>query len=117
MCGASATADAPDDQSKTLLAGEKAVLFKLKNVTPDAADADARTVAVSFGPADARVEPTGLPLAKDIHLPRGFQSPSIANNLPFGVDRLKESVGKQVSVYLRAEASGLVLSTIATADD
>ena len=111
------TAVAADDKSKVLFAGEKAVLFKIKNVTLDAVDGDKRTVTLSFGPADARVKLTGLPLAKDIGILRWFEAPSIANNLPFTMDRLKESVGKVVSVHLRAEASGLVLATIATAND
>ena len=113
---ASASA-AADNESKVTFAGEKAVLFKLKGVTLDAVDEKRRTVALSFGPAEARVKLTGLPLAKDISILRWFMSPSVANNLPFGMDRLNESVGKVVGVFLRAEASGLVLSTVATAND
>ena len=116
VAGAATAAEA-DDKSKVVYVGEKPVLFKLKSVTLDALDVDKRTVAVSFGPADARVKLTGLPLAKDISIRRWFEQISFANNFPFTMDRMKESVGKVVSMHLRAEASGLALATIATTND
>lgn len=116
-CTAATAAGAADEKAKVLFAGEKAVLFKLKNVTLDALDEEKRTVALSFGPADARVTLTGLPLAKEISIRRWFETISFANNFPFEMGRLKESVGKVVSVHLWAEASGMALTTIATAND
>ncbi len=116
-CAASPVAEAADDKSRGLFPGENAVTFKLKNVTLDAVDADKQTAAVSFGPANARVKLTGLPLAKDIGIRQWFETLSFANNMPFEMGRLKELVGKVVSVHLRAEASGLALATIATAND
>ncbi len=114
-CAASAAA--ADDKPKVHFAGEKAAVFKLKNVTLDAVDGDKRTVALSFGPADARVKLAGLPLAKEVGIRQWFEVISFANNFPFTMDRLKESVGKVVSVQLRAEAGGLVLAAVATAND
>ena len=115
-CAATA-AQAADDKSKVVYVGEKPTLFKLKDVTLDALDGQRRTVALSFGPADARIKLTGLPLAKDVSIRQWFEQISIANNMPFTMGRLKESVGKVVSSQLRAEASGLVLAAIATAND
>lgn len=114
---ASTTAAAADDTSKVVSVGEKPALFKLKDVTLDAVDEKRRTVTLSFGPADARVKLTGLPLAKDVSIRRWFEQISFANNFPFEMGRLNESVGKVVSAHLRAEASGLVLAAIATAND
>jgi hypothetical protein len=110
-------ATAAADKAKVVFVGEKPVLFKMRHVTIDAVDAEKRTVDASYGPADARVKIAGLPLAADIHIIRWFQSPSIANNLPFTMDRLKELIGKQVSVLLLAEKGVLALNTVGTAND
>ncbi|MGL4462317.1 MAG: hypothetical protein ACRC1K_09185 [Planctomycetia bacterium] len=114
---ATSSAEAADDKQAVISAYEKPVLFKVKNVTIDAVDADARTIAASFGAAGAQIKLAGLPLVKDVHILRWYQSPSIANNLPFTMDRLKELVGKEVSMLLLAEKSGLAVYSMATAND
>lgn len=100
-----------------IVAGEKAVLFKIKDVTIDSIDEAKRTIAASFGRADAPVKLTGLQLAKDIVIRVSLVLPGSVNNVPFDMDRLKGLVGKQISVMLRAEASGLAVTRIAVAND
>lgn len=110
-------AEAADEKERVIVADEKAVLFKVKNVTLDAVDETKRTMAASFGWVDAPVRVTGLPLAKDVSIRVTMVLPGSANNVPFDMARLKGLVGKQVSVLLRAEASGLTVDSIAVAND
>lgn len=110
-------AEAGDEKERVIVAGEKAVLFKVKDVTLDAVDEAKRTIAASCGRADAPVKLTGLPLAKDIGIRVSLVEPGSVNNVPFDMARLKGLVGKQVSVLLRAEASGLAVASIAVAND
>lgn len=112
-----AAAQPADVKDKVIHVGEKPVLFKVRNVTLDAVDEAKRTVSLSFGKVNARVKLTDIPLAEDIHILRWFMTPSIANNMPFKMERLLESVGKIVTILFRAEASGLIVNTIGTAND
>lgn len=100
-----------------IFADEKAVLFKIRDVTIDAVDQARRMIGVSFGKADAPVTVTGLPLADNITIRVSFIYPGSVNNVPFDWDRLKGLVGKNVSMHLRAEASGLAVASIAVAND
>lgn len=110
-------AEAADAKKDVIFADEKAVLFKLKDVTIDAVDEAKRTVAASFGKADAPVKLTGLPLADNVSIRVSFVYPGLVNNVPFNWDRLKGLVGKKVSMHIRAEASGLTVDSIAVAND
>jgi hypothetical protein len=110
-------AEAGEEKDRVIVADEKAVLFKLKDVTLDAVDDPKRTVAVSFGQADVPIKVTGLPLSKDIGIRVSLVRPGSVNNVPFDMARLKALVGKQVSVLLRAEASGITVASIAVAND
>jgi hypothetical protein len=105
------------DEEGVIVAGEKAVLFKVKDVTLDGIDVTKRTVAASFGRGNALVKITGLPLAEGISIRVSLVLPGSVNNVPFDWTRLKGLVGKQVSVLLRAEVSGLAVESIAVAND
>ncbi len=105
------------DKEGVIVAGEKAVLFKVKDVTLDGVDEAKRTVAASFGRGNALVKITGLPLAEGISIRVSLVLPGSVNNVPFDWTRLKGLVGKQVSVLLRAEVSGLAVKSIAVAND
>ncbi len=105
------------DKEGVIVAGEKAVLFKVKDVTLDGVDEAKRTVAASFGRGNALVKITGLPLAEGISIRVSLVLPGSVNNVPFDWTRLKGLVGKRVSVLLRAEVSGLAVKSIAVAND
>ncbi len=109
--------EAADEKERVIVADEKAVLFKVKDLTLDGVDEAKRTVAASFGNADAPVKLTGLPLADGVSILMSLVLPGSLNNVPFDMARLKGLVGMRVSVLLRAEASGLAVDSIAVAND
>jgi len=105
------------DNKGVIVADEKAVLFKLKDVTVDAVDQAGRAVAVSFGKAESQVKLTGLPLADGVGIRVSLVEPGSVNNVPFDWARLKGLAGKKVSMLLRVEASELTVDSIAVAND
>jgi hypothetical protein len=105
------------DEERVIFAGEKAVLFKLKDVTIERVDRAGRTIDVSSGKKDKPLKMADLPLGEDIRIRVSYVRPGVANNLPFEWDRLEELVGKQVSMMLRAESSRLSIESIATEND
>lgn len=106
-----------DDGKGVLVADEKAVLFKVRDVTLDGVDETTRTVSASFGRGSALIKVTGLPLAEDIGIRVSMVYPGSVNNVPFDWTRLKGLVGKRVSLLLQAEESGLAVQSIAVAND
>jgi hypothetical protein len=102
---------------KVIAAGEKAVLFKVKDVTVERVDRDGRTISASLGNRDRPTKLTDLPLGKDVRVRASNVFPGGANNLPFSWERLEELVGKRVSLTLRAEAGGLSVDSVATNND
>jgi hypothetical protein len=109
-------AQAADDKT-VIFANEKAVLFKVKNVTLDGVDQDHRTIAASFGKPDRPIKLANLPLSESVRIRVSFILPGSVNHLPFHWDRLKGLVGKRVSMMLRAESSTLSVDSIAVAND
>jgi hypothetical protein len=109
--------EAEEAKDRVIVADERAVLFKVKDVTLDGVDEAKRTVAVSFGRTDTPVKLTDLPLAKDVSIRVSLVFPGSVNNVPFDMARLQGLVGKRVSMLLRAEASGLAVNSIAVAND
>jgi hypothetical protein len=106
-----------NDGKDVIVANEKTVLFKVKNVTLDGVDEANRTIAASFGRADAPVKLTGLPLAENVAIRVSLVFPGSVNNVPFNWGRLKGLVGKRVSLLLKAEVSRLEVNSIAVAND
>jgi hypothetical protein len=105
------------DENAVIFADEKAVLFKVKNVTLVGVDQDHRTIAASFGKPDEPIRLANLPLGEDVRIRVSFIFPGSVNNVPFHWDRLKGLVGKTVSMMLRAESSMLSVDSIAAAND
>jgi hypothetical protein len=100
-----------------IFADEKAVLFKIKNVTLDKVDQPGRTISITFGNKDRPVKLTNLPLSDDVKIRVSFVEPGVVNNVPFDWDQLKGLAGKVVSIMLIAESSGLAVNSLATAND
>jgi hypothetical protein len=100
-----------------IAAGEKNVLFKIKDVTIKSVDQGARVIAVNVGERPRAIAIENLPLDADIKIRVSFVFPGVANNLPFSWERLEELVGKRVSMMLRAEAGKLSVRSIAAAND
>jgi hypothetical protein len=105
------------EPTELIAAGEKNVLFKVKDVTIKTIDQAARMIAVSVGKRPRSIAIENLPLDEDIKLRISFVFPGVANNLPFSWGRLEELVGKRVSMMLRAEAGGLSVRSVATEND
>ncbi len=105
------------DEKSVIFANEKAVLFKVKNVTLEEVDQDRRTIAVRFGKPDRNIKVANLPLGESVRIRVSFVFPGSVNHLPFHWDRLKGLVGKTVSMMLCAESSGLSVDSIAVAND
>jgi hypothetical protein len=96
---------------------EESVMFKIKDVILDGVKQDERTIDVRFGKAARPIKLTGLPLSETIGIRVSHVFPGSVNNLPFRWERLKELVGKTVSVVIIAEDDALAVATIATAND
>jgi hypothetical protein len=109
---------APAAEARALIfADEKAVLFKIRNVTLNKVNEPSRTVTMSFGKKDRPTKLESVPLAEDVTIRVSFIEPGSVNNVPFDWDRLKGLAGKVVSVMLIAESSGLAVHSFATAND
>jgi hypothetical protein len=108
-------AGAPAGDEKA--ADEKPVRFKIKDVTIEKVNQAARTVNVHFGKPGKPVKMIALPLAEEIHIRVSFIFPGVVNNVPFHWDRLKQLVGRRVSMQLIAHDNGLAVDAIATAND
>jgi hypothetical protein len=113
---ASATG-ADGTNTDVLIAGEKAVLFKVRDVRLEQVDEAGRTITVSIGNGPRPVELIRLPLGEEIKLRVSLVLPGAANNVPFAWDRLKSLTGTCVSMLVRAEASRLSVAAIAVAND
>jgi hypothetical protein len=96
---------------------EEPVRFKIKDVIIDKVKQDQRTIDIRFGKAARPTKMFGLPLAETIGIRVSHVFPGSVNNLPFHWDRLKDLVGKTVSMVIVAELDALSVSTIATAND
>ncbi len=107
----------PAEAEEVIAAGEKNVLFKVKDVTIKTIDQAARLIAVSVGTRPGAIAIENLPLDENIKIRVSFVFPGVVNNLPFSWGRLEELVGKRVSMMLRAEAGKLSVRSIATAND
>ena len=91
--------------------------FKIKDVVIERVEQEGRTIDVRFGKAARPIKVTGLPLGETIGIRVSHVFPGSVNNLPFHWDRLKELVGKTVSMVIIAEHDALSVDTIATAND
>ena len=96
---------------------EGPVRFKIKDVVIDKVKQDQRTIDVRFGKAARPIKVFGLPLAETIGIRVSHIFPGSVNNLPFHWDRMKDLIGKTVSMVIVAELDALSVSTIATAND
>src|SRR3954470_5946642 len=105
------------DDKAVIVAGEKAVLFKVKGVAIERVDRGGRAIAGSLADAARPVSLATLPLEDGIRIRVSFIFPGGANNVPFDWDRLEGLVGKRVSMMLRAESGRLTVDSIATAND
>ena len=94
------------DEKSVIFVDEKAVLFKVKNVSLEEVDQDHRTIAVRFGKPDQTIKVANLPLGESVRIRASFVFPSSANQLPFHWDRLKGLVGKTVSMMLARNRAG-----------
>lgn len=106
-----------NEAEKVIVADEKAVLITIKDAMFEKLDEVRRIITVSFGPKDGRIKITGLPLADDFSIRVSLVKPGVVNNVPFDRDRLKRLVGGTVSMLIRAEASGLMVDCVASAND
>jgi hypothetical protein len=105
------------DEKTAIFADEKAVLFKVRNVTLDGVDQDQRTIAASFGKPDRPIKLANLSLEESVSIRVSFIFPGSVNNVPFDWDSSKGLVGKRISMMLRAESSTLSVDSIAVAND
>ncbi len=96
---------------------EEPVRFKIKDVTIDKVRQEQRTIDIRCGKAARPIKVFGLPLAETIGIRVSHVFPGSVNNLPFDWDRLKELMGKTVSMVIVAELDALSVDTIATAND
>jgi len=96
---------------------EEPVRFKIKDVIIDKVRQEQRTIDVRVGKGARPIKVFGLPLAETIGIRVSHLFPGSVNNLPFRWDRLKELVGKTVSMVIVAELDALSVSTIATEND
>jgi hypothetical protein len=110
-------ADAVAEDKPVIVADEKAVLFKIKDVTLERVNHKARTIDVRSGRKDSSLIVRNLPLSDAISIRVSFVFPGAANNLPFDWHRLIGLVGSRVSMMLRAESGALSVDSIATAND
>ena len=101
--------EGPDD--------EESVQFKIKDVILDGVKQEERTIDIRFGKAARPIKVTGLPLGETIGIRVSHIFLGSVNNLPFHWDRLKELVGKTVSMVIVAEDDALAVATIDTAND
>ena len=104
-------------ETTVLVADEKPVLFKLKDVTLEQVDQPGRTIGVSIGRGPRPLKLADLPLGEEIRIRVSLVYPGVANNVPFDWERLKGLVGKRVSMLVRAEGSHLSVDAIAVAND
>src|SRR3954452_20373280 len=95
------------DDKAVIVAGEKAVLFKVRGVAIDRVDRRGRTIDASLGEEDRPTRLANLPLGDGIRIRVSFVLPGSVNNVPFDWDRLEGLVGKRVSMMLRAESGRL----------
>src|SRR5262245_18436009 len=71
------------DEPEVVFVGEKAVLFKIKDLTLDAVDEPARTIDATVGQSDRPLKLANVPLEDDVRIRVSFVFPGVANNLPF----------------------------------